>query len=374
MHMNLFDAVFKRRIAPVRAAAVLAALWPAVSIAGGPAPTVHAAAGWQVIVRAPGVRVPTGIAIDTRGNRSSPKWAYTADAATGRIVKFGTNGRLLSSWSYTVAGKHTSGAGVAVGGTGNVFVADPVAGTVSKFTPSGSLLARWAGFAAPQSITVAPSGDIYVAETAAHQITKLSPAGTVVKHWDTGSGLLQEYTVPPTSAGQLGYPTNVAFERPDSLFVTTRCEIGVSCTPYFGTTLDGLIHPAAIDALLSLRISGNRSGYLGDWWFGLGHTLEGAPQGSPGKETEPFVTVERMTSNGHTTAYLAGEIWPLGQRASRGVIVYSSLGTHSGYWLLSSQSPIGGIAVDPLGRIYVAQDNHILRVDPRITRGGVPPY
>lgn len=373
MHIRIARVICSWR--PLLILALTAALWPAGSAAGGPAPVVSASArGWQVLLRAPAVRRPTGVAIDTRGTRTAPKWAYTADAAAGRIVKFGTNGRLLSSWRYTVAGERSTGAALAVGGSGNVFAADPVAGTVSKFSPSGTLLARWGGFAGPQSIAVAPSGAIYLAETGSHQVTQLSPAGTVLKHWDTGAGLLQQYTVPPTSSGQLGPPTNVALQLPDSLFVSTRCVIGASCTPYFGTTLDGLIHPEAIDSLMSLRVMGSRDGYLGDWWFGLGHTLDGTPQGGPGKETEPFVTIDRLTSNRHTTAYLAGKMWVLGQQPSRGVIVYSALGYHPAYWPLSSQSPVTGIAVDGVGRVYVAQDHHILRLDPAKTPGRVPPY
>jgi hypothetical protein len=358
----------------LRIVAVLAALWPAVSAAGGPAPAPPSAAGWQVLLHAPTVRVPTGLAIDLRGSRTTAKWAYVADAATGRIVKFGTNGRFLGSWSYRIPGQPPNAASVAVGGSGNVFVADPVAGFVSKYTPSGALLARWTGFSAPQSIAVAPSGVIYLAETGRHQVTALSPDGLPTRRWDTAAGFLQQYTVPPTASGQLGYPTNVALQLPDSLFVSTRCVIGPACTPYFGTTLDGAIHPAAIDALLNLRISGDRAGYLGDWWFGLGHTLTGAPQGAPAKETEPFVTIERMTSNQHGTAYLAGEIWALGQEPSKGVIQYSSLGSHPAYWPLASQSPVAGVAVDNLGRIYVAQDNRILRLDPSKTPGTRPPY
>jgi hypothetical protein len=358
---------------PWRLVGVLAALWPAIAVAGGPGPSALAG-GWHALLTAPSVRHPTGIAIDTRGSRAAAKWAYVADAASGGIVKFGTNGRVLGSWSYAAPGEHPSGAGLAVGGSGNLFVADPVAGTVSKYRPSGARLARWSGFAAPQSVTVAPSGIIYVAETGAHRITELSPAGTVVQHWDTGAGFLQQYTVPPTSSGQLGYPTNVALLPPDSLFVSTRCVIIASCTPYFGTTLDGAIHPEAIDALLTLRVSGSRAGYLGDWWFGLGHTVNGTPQGAPAKETEPFVTIDRLTSNGRNTAYLAGELWVLGQEPSRGVITYSPLGSHPASWPLPSQSPVAGIAVDGLGRIYVAQDSRILRLDPSRTAPVIPPY
>lgn len=360
---------------PLLIFALATALWPGASAAGGPAPGVSAPArGWQVLLRSPAVRRPTGITVDTRGKRTAPKWAYTADAASGRIVKFGTNGRLLGSWKYAVAGERSTGAALAVGGSGNVFAADPVTGTVSKYSPSGALLARWGGFAGPQSIAVAPSGAIYLAETGAHQVTQLSPAGTAVKHWDTGVGLLQQYTVPPSPSGQLGAPTNVALQLPDSLFVSTRCVIGTSCTPYFGTTLDGVIHPAAIDALMTLRVTEPHSGYLGDWWFGLGHTLKDTPQGSPGKETEPFVTIDRMTSNSRGTAYLAGELWVLGGQPGRGIVTYSPLGYHSASWPLSSQSPVAGIAVDGLGRIYVTQDNHILRLDPAKTPGQRPPY
>lgn len=353
---------------------MIAALCPVAAAAGGPSPSTAPAAGWQVLLASPVVHRPTGIAIDTRGSRITAKWAYTADAATGRVVKFGTNGKLLGSWSYVVPGERSTGAAVAVGGSGNVFVADPVTGTVTKYSPSGTSLARWSGFSSPPSITVAPSGSIYLAETGAHQITQLSPAGAVVKHWDTAAGFLQQYTVPPTASGQLGYPTNVAVEQGGSLFVSTRCVIGASCTPYFGTTLDGLIHPQAIDALLNLTVSGSRSGYLGDWWFGLGHTVAGTPQGAPAKETEPFVTIDRLTSNGRQTAYLAGELWALGGSPTRGVIAYSSLGSHPAYWPLTSQSPVAGIAVDGLGRIYVTQKDRILRLDPARTRGQHPPY
>jgi hypothetical protein len=290
------------------------------------------------------------------------------------VVKFGTNGRTLGSWTYAVPGERSNGAAIAVGGSGNVFVTDPVAGNVSKYSPSGKLLARWNGFASPQSITVADSGAIYVAETAAQQITELSPAGTILKHWNTAIGFLQQYTVPPTQSGQLGYPTSIAVEGSDSLFVSTRCVIGPACTPYFGRSLDGTIYPQAIDALLNLRVGGARAGYLGDWWFGLGHTLSGTPQGAPGKETEPFVTIDRLTSNRKQTAYLGGELWALGSQPTRGVIAYSWLGSHPAYWPLPSQSPVAGIAIDGLGRIYVAQNHRIVRLDPSKTRGQSPPY
>jgi hypothetical protein len=42
------------------------------------------------------------------------------------------------------------------------------------------------------------------------------------------------------------------------------------------------------------RVTGSFRGYLGNWWFGLGHTANGTPQEVPGKESEPFVAIVKL--------------------------------------------------------------------------------
>jgi hypothetical protein len=95
--------------------------------------------GWQDFLTAPIVQRPTGIAIDLRGAKHAAQWGYVADAGTGRIVKFGTGGRVLRSWHYAPPGHR---AVLTVGGSGNLFVADELGGTISSSAPSASPIPR----------------------------------------------------------------------------------------------------------------------------------------------------------------------------------------------------------------------------------------
>lgn len=83
---------------------------------------------------------------------------------------------------------------VAVGGSGNVFIADMGDHRVKKFSPAGKLLASWgtdtpgpAHFAGPSAVAVDSWGTIYVADGG---IVKLSPLGRPVARW--GGGALQD--------------------------------------------------------------------------------------------------------------------------------------------------------------------------------------
>lgn len=345
------------------AAVVIAAvglLLPSVVSAGGPAPAVTGApvvGRWTTLIAAPAVRRPTGIAIDRRGNPKTAKWGYVFDAATQRIVKFGTNGKVLSSWSYGPTTRQGPAA-LAVGGAGSVFLADPISGAISKYSPAGKLLARWTGFSRPSAIVVAPNGYIYVAETGAHSVTEVSPAGVVRMRWDVEAGFLQEYTVPPGNSGNLGTPIALAWDPGDSLYVGTRCRVTVMC--HYSNGLPTL--PDFLDALLNFRVLGHFRGYLGDWWFGLGHAANGTPQEVPGKESEPFVTIDALASDPGGRAYVAGIIFQRGGSPQRAVIGYGPLGFKWGYWPLPSQAPVQGIAVDGNSGIYVSQAGRVIKL------------
>jgi hypothetical protein len=237
-------------------------------------------------------------------------------------------------------------------------VADSRAGTVTKYSPSGQRLADWAGFSDPTAIAVAPNGSIYVAESGAHRLTELSPGGTVRMRWDTQAGFPQQFTVPHVNSGSLGTPTALAWQPPDSLYVGTRCQVSVTCNYYNGLPA----RPGFVDALLNFRVAGTARGYLGNWWFGLGHAANGAPQDVPAKETEPFVTIDALASDPSGRAYLAGMIWERGGTPQRAVIGYTPLGYKWGYWPLPSQAPVRGIAVDGNGGMYVAQMGRVIKL------------
>ncbi len=139
--------------------------------------------GWRSVLTVPAGQQLSGLAIDLRGAVSLGKWAYTADITTGHIVKFGTSGRKILSWSYGKPAPAGTPIGLAVGGSGNVFVADPGTDTVTKFSPSGRLLTRWAGFSLPVSVAVDRAGRVFVAEQDARRVTELSPSGKVLDRW-----------------------------------------------------------------------------------------------------------------------------------------------------------------------------------------------
>jgi hypothetical protein len=345
------------RFTPIRALlCLLCLLWPSGAAAGGAHPNAGTN-GWVTLIGTPNVRQPTGLAIDLRGNHKTAKWAYVADAYSRRIVKFGTNGTILGSWPFGLAKDRGAPAAVAVGGSGNVFVADSAEGTVRKYSPTGSVMGGWSGFSQPRSLVVFPTGAMYIAETGAHRITELSPAGKVVARWDTYAGFLQEYTVPYTTTESVGTPIALALDAPDSLFMGTRCVVGQTC----GHAIPTEPHQDLMDGLYNLRVQGKFRRYVGDWWFGLPHAANDTPQSSPYKEAEPFVTIDSLASNRPGHGYVAGMLWPLGGKAGRGVIGYSSLGSKFGYWPLPAQSRVMGVAVDGLGGIYVSQGNHILK-------------
>lgn len=184
-------------------------------------------------------------------------------------MKFGTNGTVLGSWAHGPATRRTPAA-LAVGSSGKVFVADPSTGTVSKYSPNGKQLARCAGFT----------------------------------HW---------FTVPQVNSSSLGTPIALAWQKPDSLHVRTRCRVSVTCNYYNGLRTK----PYLVDALLRFRVSGTVRGYP---------AVGGTPQGVPYKESDPFVTIDALASDPAGRAYVAGTVWERGGTPQRVVIGYTSLG------------------------------------------------
>jgi DNA-binding beta-propeller fold protein YncE len=327
--------------------ALLAAL--AMGGGAGRARLVAAAPGmrWQTVLTAPAVQAPTGLAIDLRGRPAASKWAYVADAATRRIVKFGTGGTVLKSWWYGEPSTYSAmPASIAVGGKGNVFVADPATGTITKFSPAGVLLRRWRGFGALGGIAVDAAGNIYVARADGYAVDELNAGGGYVSTTDT-------HLV--WGGGSVGKPFAVALDPPDHRwYLAARCTVGIDCGPSVG------VSPSfeRRDGLLELA-----GGKVQQVWFGLGHTASGKAQEGPAKEAEPFVTIDAMVNDARGNLYLAGNLWPLGGKQGYGIVEYTPLGGKVAYWPLPAQSPVAGIAVDGRKTIYVSQGGRVLKLE-----------
>lgn len=272
-----------------------------------------------------------GLAIDRRGNPSSAKWAYVPNSYTRTLIKFGTGGARLRSWTYTPPARYVSPVGVAVGGSGNVFVADGGTNRVVKFDPSGRQLAAFAGFHMPAGVALDRAGNIYVAEETGLHITKLSASGQVLTRWP----------VPWVDGTGTGVPLSVAVDRQGNIYVGADCYRDECPQPH------GIQY-----AVIKLNARGALVGSL------LGNN----PYVQIGPREQPFVTINSVAVDTKGALYVGSSAIrsPTGAMDS-GVLTYTAgLSPQTIYPIQGGRSP-SGIAFDDRNTLYVAYDNRVLR-------------
>jgi streptogramin lyase len=182
---------------------------------------------------------PSGVAVDGSG------YVYVADTYNSLIRKISPTGEVT-----TLAGEaQEHGAvngigssarfnypyGVAVDGSGNVYVADTSNHVIRKISPTGDVttLAGTAGsdgdgngtgsaasFAGPYGVAVDESGYVYVADTSNHLIRKISPAGEVTTLAGT-AGSIGAVNANGTSAS-FNYPNRLAVDGPGNVYVADQ--------------------------------------------------------------------------------------------------------------------------------------------------------
>ena len=143
----------------------------------------------------PDFESPSGIAADNDGN------VYVVDTGNSRVQKFDGNSKEYYAKAIPLAkwGTHGSGDGqfntpfgVAVDGSGNVYVADTYNDRVQKFNSSGQFLTKWGSrgsgkgqFMKPSGIAIDRTGNIYVADSDNNRIQKFNSSGEVQTAWGT---------------------------------------------------------------------------------------------------------------------------------------------------------------------------------------------
>ena len=155
---------------------------------------------------------PEGIAIDGSGN------LYVVEYGSSRVQKFSAAGAFLTAWGSPGSGdgQLADPGGIAVDGSGNVYVADQSNHRIQKFTASGGFLAKWGSqgsgdgqFEAPWGIAVDASGNVCVTDYGNTRIQKFTASGDFLAKWGS----------PGSDDGQLLIPSGVATDGSDTVYV-----------------------------------------------------------------------------------------------------------------------------------------------------------
>jgi DNA-binding beta-propeller fold protein YncE len=156
---------------------------------------------------------PNGVAIGATGN------VYVADEGNNRIEKFGGNGSFLAKWGSGGSGdgQFSSPTSVAVGANDTVYVADYSNNRIQKFTSTGSFVAKWGSFGSlngqfngPNGLGTDAAGNVYVADLSNFRVQKFDGNGNFITKWGSmGSG-----------NGQFNGPACVAADPAGNIYVT----------------------------------------------------------------------------------------------------------------------------------------------------------
>jgi sugar lactone lactonase YvrE len=185
--------------------------------------------------------IPAAVAVADTGN------VYVADAGYGTVRTINPDGVVTTLAGTASLAGYVDGTGaaarffgprgVAVDGTGNLYVADFGNHTIRKVTPDGvvTTLAGTAGMAGhaddtgsaarfngPTGVAIDSTGNLYIAESFNHTIRKVTAAGVVTT---LGGGAA--YFADPTGVAVDGAGNVYVADRPDS----TIYKIAPSGTP-----------------------------------------------------------------------------------------------------------------------------------------------
>ena len=189
------------------------------------------------------------ISADIAGER--PRWITTLIAAIAAFAALGaaTPARAATTLVLSPFAHTTAPEGLAVGPTGDVYVADAVDNDVVKVTPSGASTVLASGLGAPSGVAVDPvTGDLYIADTGNHEVDRLTAGGTLSVV--AGTGTAGAPTAGPAMASALGGPSGLAVDGAGNLYIADGA--GASGNPF--------VEKVAPDGTLSIMAgSGSRA-------------------------------------------------------------------------------------------------------------------
>jgi sugar lactone lactonase YvrE len=298
---------------------------------------------------------PQDVALDALGN------LYIADASNNRIRKVDTNGVIT-----TVAGKAASGyagdggaatnatlkapAGVTVDGVGNLFIADTsnnrirkvdtqgiittVAGTGSSGFSGDGDAATNAALSSPRGVAVDALGNLYFADYSNNRVRRVDTNGLITTVAGTGSSGF---------SGDGGFATNASLSLPNYLAVDFSGAI------YISDSSNARVRRVDATGMIATVAGGGSGGDGGAATTARLFTLGGVTWDVFGNLfVGEYSRVRRVDTNGMITT-----------------AVGTSSAGYSGDGGAATNAKVfcaGGIAFDPVGNLYVDdQNNHRVR-------------
>lgn len=299
---------------------------------------------------------PNGVAVDVVGN------VYVADTNNNVVRKItpagvvstlaGTPGTQGPDDGLGAAARFNAPTGIALDGSGNVYVADAGNGTIRRITPAG-LVATVAGqanqigsadgagsaarFNHPEGLAVDDAGNIYVADTGNQLVRKVTAAGVVTTlAGSAGTAALRDGT---GSTAWFNAPSGISLDHAGNLLIADR--------------INGVLRkvtPAGVVTTIA-AVSGS-SGDLNVFMLPSGVTYDATGNAFVTSSGGP--TIERMTSAAVVTT-IAGQRSFFGFQDGTGPVARFG-------------SPMG-IAVSLAGEVYVADSfNNAIRKGVLATR------
>jgi len=138
------------------------------------------------------------------------------------LIEHAPDGRVLGHWGAGELGPTTNWPAVAIGGSGNVFLADNVGNRIEKRASGGRVIARWpvgtlfpsplecstqplalwqtSGCPWPDGVAVARNGTVYVSDPGSGRIVVLASSGRLLAQWGAGG----------SAPGRFWFPASVA--------------------------------------------------------------------------------------------------------------------------------------------------------------------
>src|SRR2546428_4778929 len=192
---------------------------------------------------------PSAIALGSSGN------IYVADQSNNRVLKLKSDGTMITSWgSYgTANGQFYAPQGIVVDLNNDIWVADTNNHRLQKFASDGTWLATIGTlgslngqFSSPQGLAKDAAGNIWVADTGNHRIQKLKNTG----------GWLASFGSNGAGSGQFNNPRGLAFDSSGNFYVADTSNnrvqkfsgAGAFMAAYgtYGTTVGKLNNPNGV--------------------------------------------------------------------------------------------------------------------------------